>query len=321
MTTDVIFDTDAGNDIDDLYALALILKLPQLNLLGVTTVSNDTQARARLVAKMLRLAGRADVPVYAGIRVPEAMRARGLTEANYKQRLTHCDFVTVDDPEHGRQYGDAVTFMLNRLRQATRPITLIGTGTWSNIAEVLRRADEQQKGMIASVALMGGEIRLLLVESNTGGDPEAVDVIFKSGVPVFVATWSVSRQLDFSMAEVKALTSDSTSPFVQALRTTTELWWGDGAVYKPGPVCYDVIPVFWAAGERDHISCLKLESLPVELTGTLTRGMFVIHPWKLMKPEPAADVSPDYLTLTDNIDAVALKQRYIELVFGVGAGV
>ena len=39
MKTKVIFDTDAGGDIDDLYALALILKHPALQLLGVTTVS------------------------------------------------------------------------------------------------------------------------------------------------------------------------------------------------------------------------------------------------------------------------------------------
>ena len=77
MTTSVIFDTDAGSDIDDLYALALIINLPNLNLLGVTTVAGDTQARARLIAKMLRLGDREDVPVCAGIRVPEALVAKG----------------------------------------------------------------------------------------------------------------------------------------------------------------------------------------------------------------------------------------------------
>jgi len=49
----IILDTDIGGDIDDAFALALIVDSPELELLGVTTVSGDTQARARLAAKML----------------------------------------------------------------------------------------------------------------------------------------------------------------------------------------------------------------------------------------------------------------------------
>jgi len=66
--TPVILDTDIGTDIDDAFALALIINSPELELRGVTTVSGDTQARARLAAKMLWEAGGAwrKVPVYAG---------------------------------------------------------------------------------------------------------------------------------------------------------------------------------------------------------------------------------------------------------------
>jgi hypothetical protein len=70
MARRVILDTDAGSNIDDLWALALVLNRPQLELLGVTTVSGDTQARARLVAKMLRLAGRQDVQAFRGFASP-----------------------------------------------------------------------------------------------------------------------------------------------------------------------------------------------------------------------------------------------------------
>src|SRR6185436_14608922 len=63
----VIFDTDIGTDIDDAYALVQILHSPELKLLGVTTVSSDAVARARLAAKLLAVAGRPEVPVYAGI--------------------------------------------------------------------------------------------------------------------------------------------------------------------------------------------------------------------------------------------------------------
>src|SRR3954469_12712261 len=66
--TPILFDTDIGTDIDDAYALALILRSPELDLVGVTTVSGDAGARARLAAKLLAVAGgeAARVPVYAG---------------------------------------------------------------------------------------------------------------------------------------------------------------------------------------------------------------------------------------------------------------
>ena len=54
----VILDTDIGTDIDDAFALALIIDSPEFDLLGVTTVSGDTAARARLAAKMLVGSGR-----------------------------------------------------------------------------------------------------------------------------------------------------------------------------------------------------------------------------------------------------------------------
>jgi hypothetical protein len=64
----VILDTDIGTDIDDAYALAALLNRPELHLLGVTTVSGDAVARARLAAKLLQVAGgeSAKIPVFAG---------------------------------------------------------------------------------------------------------------------------------------------------------------------------------------------------------------------------------------------------------------
>ena len=55
--TPILLDTDIGTDIDDAFAVALIARSPELELLGVTTVSGDTHARARLAAKLLWEAG------------------------------------------------------------------------------------------------------------------------------------------------------------------------------------------------------------------------------------------------------------------------
>src|SRR5215467_10346800 len=66
----VILDTDIGTDVDDCLALALILASPELQLEGVTCVYGDALLRARMVRKLLRLAGREEVPVYVGAEKP-----------------------------------------------------------------------------------------------------------------------------------------------------------------------------------------------------------------------------------------------------------
>src|SRR5580658_6865736 len=75
----VILDTDIGSDIDDAFAVALIIKRPELELLGVTTVATNTRSRARVAAKMLWEAGGKwrQVPVVAGVPGPQHGVAQG----------------------------------------------------------------------------------------------------------------------------------------------------------------------------------------------------------------------------------------------------
>mgnify|MGYP000933625237 CR=1 FL=1 len=67
----VILDTDIGTDIDDTWALAMLLNCPELDPRLITTVSGDTTYRAHLAAKFLQVAGRADIPIGIGIGHPE----------------------------------------------------------------------------------------------------------------------------------------------------------------------------------------------------------------------------------------------------------
>src|SRR5215467_5794432 len=66
----IIIDTDIGDDIDDAFAVALALRSPELQILGVTTTFGDTEMRAKLLDRMLGEVGRADIPVAAGTPTP-----------------------------------------------------------------------------------------------------------------------------------------------------------------------------------------------------------------------------------------------------------
>ena len=65
----IIIDTDIGDDIDDAFAIALAARMPEAELVGVTTVFRNTEARAQLAEKLLECAG-VKTKVYAGERLP-----------------------------------------------------------------------------------------------------------------------------------------------------------------------------------------------------------------------------------------------------------
>jgi purine nucleosidase len=64
--TKIHLDTDIGGDMDDLCALAMLLKWPDLEITGVTSVSDEQGRRAGYVQYVLSLVGRTDVPFAAG---------------------------------------------------------------------------------------------------------------------------------------------------------------------------------------------------------------------------------------------------------------
>src|SRR5580658_10694916 len=79
----VIIDTDIGDDIDDAFALALALRSPELEILGITTAFGATELRARLVDRYLQAVGRGDIPIAAGI--PTQHTNNVFTQAAYAQ--------------------------------------------------------------------------------------------------------------------------------------------------------------------------------------------------------------------------------------------
>ena len=71
MLTPVILDTDIGFDVDDVWALAFLLRCPELDIKLITTDTGDTHYSAKIVAKLLQIAGRTDIPIGIGIPLDE----------------------------------------------------------------------------------------------------------------------------------------------------------------------------------------------------------------------------------------------------------
>src|SRR5215467_13373421 len=62
----IIIDSDIGDDVDDAFALALAVKSPEFEIIGVTTAFGDTEARAKITDRFFGEVGRPEIPVLAG---------------------------------------------------------------------------------------------------------------------------------------------------------------------------------------------------------------------------------------------------------------
>ena len=92
MLTPVILDTDIGFDVDDVWALAFLLRCPELDIKLITTDTGDTHYSAKIVAKLLQIAGRTDIPIGIGIaRVFMILTCSQfqLISINFKQIIIH----------------------------------------------------------------------------------------------------------------------------------------------------------------------------------------------------------------------------------------
>jgi inosine-uridine nucleoside N-ribohydrolase len=125
----VILDTDIGGDIDDTWALALLLRCPELDVRLVVSDTGNTEYRAAIAARLLEVAGRTDVPVGVGTRQTDQTGPQAEWVEGYRL-----------DSYPGRLHRDGVGAIIETIESSRDPVTLIAIGPLPNIAEVLRRA-------------------------------------------------------------------------------------------------------------------------------------------------------------------------------------
>jgi purine nucleosidase len=179
----IIIDTDIGDDIDDAFAVVLALRSPELQVLGITTGFGDTEARAKVVDRMLGEAGRPDIPVAAGAatHAPNTLSQRRYGEGSHFARASH---------------PAAVDFILDQIRKNPGEITLVCIGPLINVGAMIDK-DPQTFRKLKRVVIMGGSIDRgygdpygpptpAEPEWNIKNDPHAAQKLFASGVPVYV---------------------------------------------------------------------------------------------------------------------------------------
>ncbi|WP_243281576.1 nucleoside hydrolase [Clostridium sp. D53t1_180928_C8] len=194
MKKKVIIDCDPG--IDDSLALILALNSPEIEVIGITTVSGNVKADqgARNALKVLKLMKREDIPVYIGEEVPlkrklitaqDTHGEDGLGETNYQEADMEINYGGVD-------------FILEKARKDN--ISLIALGPLTNLAKAIEK-DLEAFNMINEIVSMGGAFKShgncsQVAEFNYWVDPHGVKEVFdKSKVPFSMVGLDVTREI------------------------------------------------------------------------------------------------------------------------------
>jgi len=190
--TAIILDCDPGHD--DAIALLLALGSPELELVGVTTVSGN-QTLDKTTANALRVlehVDRGDVPVAAGADRP-LVRERFV--AAYVHGETGLDGPDLPPPAGSPREEHAVDFIAEQIRSRDGALTLVPTGPLTNIALLLALHPDARPERIV---LMGGAIgegnRTPAAEFNIWADPEAARRVFESGIPTTMMGLDVTHR-------------------------------------------------------------------------------------------------------------------------------
>ena len=278
----IIIDTDPGQD--DAAAIMLALSSAELDVLGVTAVAGNvplslTARNARIV---IEICGRSDIGVYAGADRP---LKRKLVTAEHVHGKTGLDGVELFEPVRPIQQAHAVDFIIETLRrEPAASVTLCALGPLTNIAMVFDRAPELA-AKVKEIVLMGGGCFeggnvTPSAEFNIYVDPEAADIVFKSGAPITMMPLDVTHKLLTTKTRVERLRANGNPPSL-AMAGMLEFYerFDEQKYGTDGGPLHDPTVIAWLI-DPDMFTG-RMCNVEIETGSELTLGATVVDWWKV----------------------------------------
>ncbi len=235
----VVVSTDIGDDIDDGFALGLLLRSPELEVLGIASAWGDTALRAQLLQRLLVQAGRGDVPLAVGAPTHSTIP---FSQARWAAR---------GQPPH--KAADAAGLILAQARRHPGEVTLLVLGPMTDAARALER-DPAGFRQLRQVVLMGGSVRVGYGKSvyrppsppspeyNIVSDIPAAQRVFAAGVPIVMLPLDAT-QVTLEEPERVALFAHG-EPLTDALAQLYYQWRDTDQPWASAtPTLFDVVPV------------------------------------------------------------------------------
>jgi pyrimidine-specific ribonucleoside hydrolase len=194
MPVPIILDCDPGHD--DAIAILLAVQSPRIDLRAVTTTfGNCSVADAtRNALRILTLAGVTTTPVARGA---EGSLAGKSELGNYVHGVSGLDGPELPEPAFALSELSAVALMRQVLDGSDRPVTIVATGPITNVAALLQQHPDV-RNKIAEIIFMGGSTErgnhTPTAEFNTYADPEALEIVLASGLPIAMVGLNLTHQ-------------------------------------------------------------------------------------------------------------------------------
>jgi len=256
----VILHTDIGTDIDDSWALLMMLNQPQFKVLQVLVDTGDTKARAAIAARMLQCAGHSEIEI--GLGISDTDKRCPITLANWMRDYSLENY-------DGRIVEDGIDRMIELIRESPEPVTLISISPPPALAEALRRAPD----IVRNVHLVG---MFGSVHKGYGGGAPSIEynVVkdLKATQTLLGAPWLSVTITPLDTCGIVRLTEDEYSeisshdePSVKLLIESFDAWkdYNKNSDEFPGvsSILYDTVAVHLASSRE----FLKMESLKIRV--------------------------------------------------------
>ncbi len=235
----VILDTDIGTDVDDAFALALAAVSTEIALIGVTTCCGDTMLRAKIARKLLHLLKRDDIPVAAGTSLP-LMRYPRQTMHGHEGKA-----ILVENEEvPGISDKHAIELIRELAFSSEDSVTIVMIGAMTNLAAALIVYPELIE-RIQELVIMGGSVRSVMmgndqlpsyVETNFNNDPEAAEILLRSGIPLKLVPAEITFNAFLHHKSIERIRAKGT-PLTQSLAEMSDIF---HELISPGLVTWGV---------------------------------------------------------------------------------
>lgn len=313
----IILDTDMGTDVDDALCLALALASPEFELVAVTTVSGDTNLRARIAKKLLVLAGRGEIPVYAGCDKPiEPAGATAHTGKEGEGILEAGDDLDIE--------AEPAVDAMARLLEEKPDLEIVAVGPMTNLATLVRR-HPQAASRIRDLTIMGGHIREIHyggfsfppgVDYNLCSDAQASLETLRAEIPTRLVTGDVTLQTwlrEEDLVRLEACDRPLQSALGRAIRIwaplQTAIFSGLGANMEGDNVAFLHDPLALAC-VADESFC-HFETLAIE--ACVQDQVFR----SLERPAGTAGARP--MRVATAVDAERFREHFVERLIALGA--
>ncbi len=238
----VIFDCDLGGDIDDAFALGLLLTSPELEIMGIVMDHGLTKERAKVACKMLYETGMEQIPVFVGRKTGNRVGID--TTGDYSNQFYWAAGFDKIKP----QTKSATDFIIETLNKYPGEVILFTVGPVPNMADILKKQPDVLRKAKKVVSMFGSfykdynENVVPCQEWNVVADIKSSQVFTESGAKLVFAGLDITSHIKLN-SEKRNLLFGRKSPLTDAIWGLYTLWgyqWGDAPAT---PTLFDPVAI------------------------------------------------------------------------------